>query len=75
MHVGTYAGKNSNDDLIIKSARKFLVNQQSDFDKKGRQTMFLMVELVMVRGGLYLIYPILILQWKLSLRKKNLQKQ
>ena len=28
-------GKNSNDDLIIKSARKFLVNQQSDFDKKG----------------------------------------
>ena len=63
--------KNSNDDLIIKSARKFLVNQQSDFDKKGEADN-------VFDGGVGYgsrwappIYPILILQWKLSLRKKT----
>ena len=27
--------KNDKDDLVVKNARKFLVNQQSDFDRKG----------------------------------------
>ena len=51
---------------VILKARNFLINQQHDFDSRGKTTMFSTGGLVMAPDGLTPISPILTSQWKRS---------
>ena len=64
--------KNPEFEKIIKSARRFLINQQSDFDRKEYRIIHSMVESGMVQDGHILIFPIPTLPWRLfTMQRKH----
>ena len=66
--------RNSEDDSIIQNARKFLINQQSDFDRKGETDNVFDGGVGYGSRWAILIFLIPILQWKLCFTLRKLTR-